>query len=128
MEQSKQNLLNIRKGFGLFEVVIALAILSSSLMVVYNLILSTSSSIYDLEDHYLAKEVANNRISLINTIEKPKNPISRNGKMKMGAKIWIWEESFYEGNNREFLEYEILVKQIESKNYSYRTKGYLIND
>jgi|TARA_B110000003_G_scaffold51697_2_gene50876 type II secretion system protein I len=128
MEQSKQNLLNIRKGFSLFEVVIALAILSSSLMVVYNLILSTSSSIYDLEDHYLAKEVANNRISLINTIEKPKNPISRNGKMKMGAKIWIWEESFYEGNNREFLEYEILVKQIESKNYSYRTKGYLIND
>lgn len=128
MEQSKQNLLNIRKGFSLFEVVIALAILSSSLMVVYNLILSTSSSIYDLENHYLAKEVANNRISLINTIEKPKNPISRNGKMKMGAKIWIWEESFYEGNNREFLEYEILVKQIESKNYSYRTKGYLIND
>lgn len=128
MEQSKQNLLNIRKGFSLFEVVIALAILSSSLMVVYNLILSTSSSIYDLEDHYLAKEVANNRISLINTIEKPKNPISRNGKMKMGAKIWIWEESFYEGNNREFLEYEILIKQIESKNYSYSTKGYLIND
>jgi len=128
MEQSKQNLLNIRKGFSLFEVVIALAILSSSLMVIYNLILSTSSSIYDLEDHYLAKEVANNRISLINTIEKPKNPISRNGKMKMGAKIWIWEESFYEGNNREFLEYEILVKQIESNNYSYRTKGYLIND
>jgi len=128
MEQSKQNLLNIRKGFSLFEVVIALAILSSSLMVVYNLILSTSSSIYDLEDHYLAKEVANNRISLINTIEKPKNTISRNGKMKMGAKIWIWEESFYEGNNREFLEYEILVKQIESNNYSYRTKGYLIND
>ena len=128
MEQSKQNLLNIRKGFSLFEVVIALAILSSSLMVIYNLILSTSSSIYDLEDHYLAKEVANNRISLINTIEKPKNPISRNGKMKMGAKIWIWEESFYEGINREFLEYEILVKQIESKNYSYRTKGYLIND
>ena len=105
MEQSKQNLLNIRKGFSLFEVVIALAILSSSLMVIYNLILSTSSSIYDLEDHYLAKEVANNRISLINTIEKPKNPISRNGKMKMGAKIWIWEESFYEGNNREILEY-----------------------
>ena len=128
MEQSKQNQLNIRKGFSLFEVVIALAILSSSLMVIYNLILSTSSSIYDLEDHYLAKEVANNRISLINTIEKPKNPISRNGKMKMGAKIWIWEESFYEGNNREFLEYEILVKQIESNNYSYRTKGYLIND
>ena len=88
MEQSKQNLLNIRKGFSLFEVVIALAILSSSLMVLYNLILSTSSSIYDLEDHYLAKEVANNRISLINTIEKPKNPISRNGKMKMGANIF----------------------------------------
>ena len=68
MEQLKQKQLNTNKGFSLFEVVIALAILSSSLLLIYNLILSTSTSIYKLEDHYLAKEVANNRIALINTI------------------------------------------------------------
>jgi len=75
MEQLKQKQLNTNKGFSLFEVVIALAILSSSLLLIYNLILSTSTSIYKLEDHYLAKEVANNRIALINTIEKPTTTI-----------------------------------------------------
>ena len=59
MEKSKPKLLNIEKGFSLFEIVIALVILSVSLLVIYKLILSTSVSIYKLEDHYLAKEVAN---------------------------------------------------------------------
>ena len=79
MERSKLKLLNIKNGFSLFEIVIALAILSTSLLVISNLILSTSTSIYKLEDHYLAKEVANNRIALINTIEKPSKPLNRNG-------------------------------------------------
>ena len=79
MEKSKPKLLNIEKGFSLFEIVIALVILSASLLVIYNLILSTSVSVYKLEDHYLAKEVANNRIALINTIEKPSKPLNRNG-------------------------------------------------
>jgi type II secretion system protein I len=128
MEQSSQKVLHTSKGFSLFEVVIALAILSSSLLLIYNLILTTSTSIYQLEDHYLAKEVANNRIALINTIEKPTKPISRNGKLQMGSKTWVWEESFYESYTKEFIEYEILVKEEESKNYSYRTKGYLVNE
>ena len=102
MEKSKPKLLNIEKGFSLFEIVIALVILSVSLLVIYNLILSTSVSIYKLEDHYLAKEVANNRIALINTIEKPSKPINRNGMDPMGGKNWKWEESFYIGISDEF--------------------------
>jgi hypothetical protein len=46
----------------------------------------------------------------------------------MGSKIWVWEESFYEGYTQELLEYEILVKEEKSSTYSYRTKGYLTND
>ena len=126
MERSKLKLLNIKNGFSLFEIVIALAILSTSLLVIYNLILSTSTSIYKLEDHYLAKEVANNRIALINTIEKPSKPLNRNGIISMGGKNWIWEESFYNGITNEFLEYEILVKSENTTQYSYRTKGYLV--
>ena len=126
MERSKLKLLNIKNGFSLFEIVIALAILSTSLLVIYNLILSTSTSIYKLEDHYLAKEVANNRIALINTIEKPTKPLNRNGIISMGGKNWIWEESFYNGITNEFLEYEILVKSENTTQYSYRTKGYLV--
>lgn len=128
MEPSKLKLLNIKKGFSLFEIVIALAILSSSLLVIYNLILSTSISVYQLEDHYLAKEIANNRIALINTIEKPSKPITRNGMDSMGGKKWIWEESFYNGISKEFLEYEILVRPEDSVQYTYRTKGYLVNE
>ena len=126
MERSKLKLLNIKNGFSLFEIVIALAILSTSLLVIYNLILSTSTSIYKLEDHYLAKEVANNRIALINTIEKPSKPLNRNGIISMGGKNWIWEESFYNGITNEFLEYEILIKSENTTQYSYRTKVYLV--
>ena len=128
MERSKLKLLNIKNGFSLFEIVIALAILSTSLLVIYNLILSTSTSIYKLEDQYLAKEVANNRIALINTIEKPSKPLNRNGIISMGGKNWIWEESFYNGITNEFLEYEILIKSENTTLYSYRTKGYLVNE
>ena len=126
MERSKLKLLNIKNGFSLFEIVIALAILSTSLLVIYNLVLSTSTSIYKLEDHYLAKEVTNNRIALINTIEKPSKPLNRNGIISMGGKNWIWEESFYNGITNEFLEYEILIKSENTTQYSYRTKGYLV--
>ena len=126
MERSKLKLLNIKNGFSLFEIVIALAILSTSLLVIYNLILSMNTSIYKLEDHYLAKEVANNRIALINTIEKPSKPLNRNGIISMGGKNWIWEESFYNGITNEFLEYEILIKSENTTQYSYRTKGYLV--
>ena len=128
MEKSKPKLLNIEKGFSLFEIVIALVILSVSLLVIYKLILSTSVSIYKLEDHYLAKEVANNRIALINTIEKPSKPLNRNGIASMGGKNWKWEESFYNGISPEFLEYEILIKSENSTQYSYGTKGYLVNE
>ena len=59
------------KGFSLIEVVVALFILSISVITIYNLIISTSVSTFQLEQKYLAKEVASNRIALIHTIEKP---------------------------------------------------------
>ena len=53
---------NITKGFSLIEVVVALFILSVSVMAIYTLIISTASSSYNLEQRYLAKEVADNMI------------------------------------------------------------------
>ena len=75
----------INRGFSLIEVVVALFIFSISIITIYNLILSTAASRFDLEQRYLAKEVANNRISLINTIEKSSRPIERSGEMIMGS-------------------------------------------
>ena len=88
---------NITKGFSLIEVVVALFILSVSVMAIYTLIISTASSSYNLEQRYLAKEVADNRIALINTIEKPLRPIERSGLMEMGGKSWFWKEYIKEG-------------------------------
>ena len=89
MELLKQNMKDTN-GFSLIEVVVALLIFSLSVITIYQLITSTSISIFNLEDRFLAKEVANNRISLINTIEKPINKQPRNGVMNMGGKNWYW--------------------------------------
>ena len=99
----------IDKGFSLIEVVVALFILSISVITIYNLIISTAVSSYDLEQRYLAKEVANNRIALINTIEKPLKPLQRNGQMVMGGIDWHWNESITNSERDEFYEYVILV-------------------
>jgi general secretion pathway protein I len=129
MEKSKLKLLATKnKGFSLIEVVVALVILSTSVVAIYNLILSTSGSIYKLEDHYLSKEVANNRIALIHTLEKPNQPGLRSGSMDMGGKTWIWEESFNDGITKDFLEYQILIKAKDSKDYVYKINGYIANE
>lgn len=121
----KLSIINQAKGFSLIEVVAALLILSISVLSIYSLIISTASSSYDLEQKYLAKEVANNRIALINTIEKPSRPIERNGLMKMGGKDWYWKENIKESLNNDFYEYEILVRQDGEQNYIYAIKGFI---
>lgn len=114
-----------KKGFSLIEVVVSLFILSISVITIYNLILSTSVSSYDLEQRYLAKEVANNRIALINTIEKPLKPTKRNGEMVMGGINWYWEESIDYSSSDDFYEYEILVRANDQETYIYAINGFL---
>ncbi len=114
-----------KKGFSLIEVVVSLFILSISVITIYNLILSTSVSSYDLEQRYLAKEVANNRIALINTIEKPLKPTKRDGEIVMGGINWYWEESIDYSSSDDFYEYEILVRANDQETYIYAINGFL---
>tara|TARA_Y100001935_G_scaffold29209_1_gene22614 strand:- start:3116 stop:3484 length:369 start_codon:yes stop_codon:yes gene_type:complete len=114
----------INRGFSLIEVVVALFIFSISVITIYNLILSTAASSFDLEQRYLAKEVANNRISLINTIEKSSRPIERSGEMTMGGQKWKWDETINISSNDEFFEYTISVKSFDSDSYIYSINGY----
>ena len=111
------------KGFSLIEVVVSLFILSVSVITIYNLIISTASSSYDLEQRYLAKEVANNRISLIHTLEKSLRPIQRSGEMVMGGQQWRWDETINYGPSEEFFEYEIFVRRENEETYIYTIKG-----
>ena len=116
----------IKKGFSLIEVVVALFILSISVITIYNLIISTSVSSYDLEQRYLAKEVANNHIALLNTIEKPLRSGNRKGEMIMGGQNWVWDEEIYDTSNEDFFEYEVSIKLQGQDKYIYSIKGYLI--
>ena len=128
MEISHHKLLTIKRGFSLIEIVVALVILSTSILVLYNLIISTSLSIFNLDDHYHSKEVANNRVALLHTIEKPSYGNTRSGYMKMGGKEWQWQETFESGNSEELIKYEILIKEKGANQYSYRSEGFLINE
>jgi len=114
----------INKGFSLIEVVVSLLILSVSVITIYNLIISTAVSSYDLEQRYLAKEVANNRISLIHTLEKPLRPIERSGQMVMGGQQWLWNETINNGPSDEFFVYEIFVRAENQETYIYSIKGF----
>ena len=87
---------NNSKGFSLIEVVVALFILSISVITIYNLIISTATSSFELEQRYLAKQVADNRAALINTSEKPSKPI-KEGEMIMGGDSWYWVEEIKAG-------------------------------
>ena len=111
------------KGFSLIEVVVSLFILSISVITIYNLIISTAISSHDLEQRYLAKEVANNRISLIHTLEKSLKPIQRSGEMIMGGQHWRWDETINNGPSDEFFEYEISVRLENEETYIYTIKG-----
>jgi len=128
MEILHQKLSTIKRGFSLIEIVVALVILSTSILVLYNLILSTSFSIYSLDDHYHSKEVANNRIALLHTIEKPSVGNTRSGYMKMGGKEWQWQETFEVGNSKELIKYEILIKEKDTNKYLYKSEGFLVNE
>ena len=127
MEKRKLKKFNT-KGFSLIEVVVSLVVLSISILAIYQVIISNTTSIMYLEDRYLAKEVTNNRVALINTMQKPNNATRRTGIMKMGNTVWRWEEVIEKNSSNEFFEYEIIVKRDGANNAIYKTKGYIINE
>jgi len=125
MEKLKMKL-NLNKGFSLSEVAIALLILSTSVIAIFQVISSTTISTYELEDRYLAREVGTNRVALMNTIDIPKGTGSRDGKVLMAGIEWEWKEEISKGPAINVYEYSILVKKSSSSNYIYEGRGYLV--
>ena len=118
------NFKNIDKGFSLIEIATSLIILSIALITIFNLIITISSSSFNLEKRALAQEVVKNRLTLINTIEKPSAAIERNGTMIMANEEWQWNESFYDLND-EFYEMEIIITLQGTDNFIYIFNGYV---
>ena len=59
----------LQKGFSLLEVGVALLILGLAVTSIFQLISSTTLSAFDLEERAYARQIANNRLALAQTLE-----------------------------------------------------------
>ena len=117
--------MNKKSGFSLFEVTVALFILSVSVIAVYQTISSSTLSVYSLENRTLAREIANNRIALLNTIEKPLKPDVRKNEITFFGKTWRYEEEYFQTPMTSYLEFSMKIYLIESNQLIYETRGFL---
>ena len=115
---------NLSKGFSLLEVAVALLILSTSIVAIYQFISSTHLSSYRLHDRVIAREVANNRVALIQTIDPPPIPGKRSGQVSMNGKEWLWEESTTNAT-RDLYGFSISVINKESNQTVFIREGYI---
>ena len=117
---------NFSNGFSLLEVAIALLILSTSVIAIYQVISSSTISTFELEDRYIAREIGNNRVALMNTIDIPQGTGTREGAIDMAGFQWEWREEISKGPAINVYEYSILIKKSSSTNYIYEARGYLV--
>ena len=117
--------MNFKRGFSLIEVSVSLLILSVAVMSVYQTLSSTRLSIFSLENRVIAREIANNRISLINTLEKPFNQKNRSGSLVFYGDEWEWKETFNEAPMKSYIEYQIEITKKDNSQVIYETKGFL---
>ena len=117
---------NLSEGFSLLEVAIALLILSTSVIAIYQVISSSTISTFELEDRYIAREIGNNRVALMNTIDIPQGTGTREGAIDMAGFEWEWREEISKGPAINVYEYSILIKKSSATNYIYEARGYLV--
>ena len=117
--------MNFKRGFSLIEVSVSLLILSVAVMSVYQTLSSTTLSIFSLENRVIAREIANNRISLINTLEKPFNQKNRSGSLVFYGDEWEWKETFNEAPMKSYIEYQIEITKKDNSQVIYEAQGFL---
>jgi len=98
----------ISKGFSLLEVAVALLILSISVTAVFQFISSTTLSVFSIENRTYAREIANNRLALIQTLEPFGVQSKRFGESSFGGKKFYWSEEII-SNSKEFNQLNIYV-------------------
>ena len=111
-------------GFSLLEVAAALLILSTTVIILFQFILDTQVSTTSFQDKVIAREIANNRIALMDTIEPPLLMGSRTGNIRMYGKEWIWEEKTT-SMSRDTTHFVLTVKLIENNETVFVREGYI---
>ena len=122
--ENSPNKFNPSKGFSLLEVAVALLILSTSVVAIYQFISSTHLSSYQLHDRVIAREVANNRVALMQTIDPPLADRQRSGQVTMNGKDWLWEETTSKTTGGLF-GFSIAVINKETQQTVFIREGYI---
>ena len=112
------------QGFSLLEVVISLLIFSSSVIAIYQIIVSAQVSSQTMRDQVMAREIANNRYAMLETIDYPISLGSRSGIIKMAGQDWLWKEETKDVS--QYLnEFSISISLKESGQVIFVREGYI---
>ena len=123
MDSLKKKLIQ-NKGFSLLEVAVALLILSTSVVAIYQFIASTQLSSLAIEERVIARELANNRVALMQTIDPPPNTGKRSGDVKMYGNDWVWEEET-KTVSKDLTEFSISIINKSKQQAVFTRKGYI---
>ena len=94
------------------------------MIAVYQFITSTSLSSLQLTERVIAREVANNRVALMNNIDTPLMDGPRRGIINMNGKDWLWEEET-QSISKEFSQYSIEIKNAKSQQVIFIREGFI---
>ena len=112
------------QGFSLLEVAISLLIFSSSVIAIYQIIVSAQVSSQTMRDTVIAREIANNRYAMLETIDYPISLGSRSGIIEMAGQDWLWKEETKDVS--EYLnEFSISISLKESGQVIFVREGYI---
>ena len=75
---------------------------------IFQFISSTTLSAFDLEDRAYARQIANNRLALVQTLEPMIGTNERDGQIDFGGKTFFWSETINQSSDR-MNEVKILV-------------------
>ena len=106
--QTLKIIMFLQKGFSLLEVGVALLILGLAVTSIFQFISSTTLSTFDLEDRAYARQIANNRLALVQTLEPMIGTNQRDGQIDFGGKTFFWSERINQSSDR-MNEIRILV-------------------
>ncbi len=112
------------KGFSLLEVAVALLILSTTVIVIFQFIVTTQYSATDIEKRLIAREISNNRIALMETMQPPMLMGIRKGNIKMYGREWIWEEQT-KSASRDLTQFILTIKDRNTNEVIFIREGYI---
>lgn len=110
-------------GFSLLEVSVALLIFSISIVTIYQLIASAQVSSQSMKEMVIAREIANNRIAALETVDYPIAPGTRVGSIKMAGQEWLWTEETI-STSKYLNKFSISVSLRESGQVIFIREGY----